>query len=146
MTEVVVDASLAAMWALPEKHSAVALDRAEGWAAEGTRLTAPCLLLAEVSNAFYKRVLRRELDVPTAQAAMRIVLGFAIELVEEAGLPERAIEIARQLAQPTTYDCHYLALAEARDCELWTGDRRFFAAVHDAVPRVRWVGALAGDA
>lgn len=77
---------------------------------------------------------------------MRIVLGFAIELVEEVGLPERAIEIAHQLAQPTTYDSHYLALAEARDCELWTGDRRFFTAVHDAVPRVRWVGALAGDA
>lgn len=48
---VVVDASLAATWAVPERVSERALALADRWARAGTRLLAPCVLLAEVTTA-----------------------------------------------------------------------------------------------
>jgi predicted nucleic acid-binding protein len=140
MTEaVVVDASLAVKWAIPEPYSERALELAEGWAGVGTRLLAPCLLIAEVTNALYKRIARGELDLATAEGALEIILAFSIELREEPGLPARAMALAQEFRRSTTYDCHYLALAERYDCELWTGDRRLYNAVRAALRRVKCV-------
>ena len=132
------------MWAVSEPYTTQALALAERWGREGIRLLAPCLLLAEVTNALYKRVLRGEMSLPTAQAALEVVLSFDIELREEPGLARRALSLASRLQRATTYDCHYLALAEHHDCPLWTGDRRFYNAIHRAQPRVQWVGAYKG--
>lgn len=137
---VVVDASMAAMWAVPEPYSAQALALADRWARAVTRILAPCLLLAEVTNAFYKRVLRREMDLATAQKALEVIYGFSIEIREEPGLQARAMELAHRLQQPTTYDCQYLALAEYYGCDLWTGDRRLFNTAKRPFPWVKWVG------
>lgn len=137
---VVIDASLAAMWALPEPYSERALALAGRWARAKTRLVAPCLLLAEVTNALYRRVVRKEVPLSTAKAALEVILRFGIEIREEPGLQARAMELAHDLKQPHTYDCQYLALAERYRCDLWTGDHRFSDAVERAVPRVKWVG------
>lgn len=139
---VIVDASLAAMWALPEPHSAQALALAEQWGRNDVHLVAPCLLVAEVTDALYKRMLRGELDISTAASALGVIFAFGVELREEPGLAARALSLAAGLQRSTTYDCHYLALAERYDCALWTGDRRFYNAVHRAEPRVRWIGAF----
>ena len=138
--EVVIDASLAAMWVLPELHSQEALMPAHDWSEAGVHLLAPCLLLAEVTNAVYKRVVRGELDMPIAQAALELILGFDVGIREEPGLPARAMTLANQLGRPSTYDCHYAALAERHHCEFWTGDQRFYHAAKDAISWVRWVG------
>ncbi len=138
--KVVIDASLAAMWAVPERYSEQALTLAERWSQAGSRLLAPCLLLAEVTNALYKRMVRREMDLHAALGALRVILEFPIEIREEPGLQERAMALALELRQPTTYDCHYLALAEHHQCELWTGDQRFQRAAKDTFPFVMWIG------
>jgi predicted nucleic acid-binding protein len=138
---VIVDASLAAMWALPEPRSAQALMMAQKWGQDNVHLLAPCLLIAELTNALYKRVLRDEMDLTTAESALGVIFGFGVELREEPGLAARALSLAAHLKRPTTYDCHYLALAERYDCALWTGDQRFYNAVHRAEPRVKWIGA-----
>jgi hypothetical protein len=44
------DASLAAMWPVPEVYSNQALALANQWAQEHTRLIAPCLMLTEVTD------------------------------------------------------------------------------------------------
>jgi predicted nucleic acid-binding protein len=137
---VVIDASLAVMWVVPERHSPQALAAAERWAETRTRLLAPCLLLAELTNALYKRVVREEVALETAQAALRIILGFDIEIREEPGLQARAMRLAHRLRQPAAYDGQYLALAEHHQCELWTGDLRLHAAAVSTLPRVRWIG------
>ncbi len=138
---VVIDASLAAMWAVPEVYSNQALALANQWAQEHTRLIAPCLMLTEATNAFYKRVVRREMDLATSVAALNVVLEFGIEIREEPGLHSRAMELSHQLRRPTTYDCHYLALAEIHNCELWTGDERFYNSVKQKMHHVRWIGS-----
>ena len=139
-SDVVVDASLAAMWAIPERFSARSLALAQQWAEEETRLIAPCLLLTEVTNAFFKRVLRGEIGLSNAKAALEVVFGFNIEIREEPGLHSHAMELSYHLKRSSTYDCHYLALAEAHRCDLWTGDERFFNSVSKTFPRVKWVG------
>lgn len=137
---VVVDASLAAMWAVPESYSHRALALASQWAQQGTWLIAPCLILAEVTNAFYKRVLRGEMDLATAIAALHVVMAFGIEIREEPGLHSQAIRlVSHQLKRSTTYDCHYLALAQIHHCPLWTGDKRFYSAVVKSF-HVKWIG------
>jgi predicted nucleic acid-binding protein len=137
---VVVDASLATMWSVPERLTEKALARASSWAKGGTRLLAPCLLVAEVTNAIYKRIVRGEMELATAQAALSVVLAFPIELREEPGLAARAMELARQHGRPNTYDSQYLALAERHESELWTGDERFYNAVKSKIGWVRFIG------
>jgi predicted nucleic acid-binding protein len=140
--EVTVDASLAAKWAMPEVYTQQALALVSQWAREETWVIAPCLLLTEVTNAFYKRVLRGEMAVKAAVEALHVVMGFGIEIWEETGLHSRALELSHQLKRPSTYDCHYLALAESHDCPLWTGDERFYNAVKKEFPLVRWIGSV----
>jgi predicted nucleic acid-binding protein len=137
---VVIDASLATMWAVPEPHSEEALALASSWAQTATRLLAPSLLVAEVTNALYRRIVRGDMDLSTALAALEIVLGFPIEIREEPGLSIRAMTLAHDFKQPTTYGCHYLALAERYRCELWTGDRRLYNTFKDTIPWVKCVG------
>jgi len=138
---VVVDASLATMWAIPEPYTEYALALATRWTQEGARPIAPCLILTEITNAIYKRVLRQEIDTKTAQEALRVVLGFDIEIREEPGLHTRALQLAYHLKMSTTYDAHYLALAEQYRCNLWTGDKRLYHSVKNNLPWVKWIGS-----
>ena len=137
---VVVDASLAVKWGLPEPYTEQAFELADRWADDETQLIAPCLILAEITNAIYKRVNRREMDLSTARQALHTVLGFGIEIREEPGLPERVLELAHELKMSATYDAHYLALAEKYGCDLWTGDRRLYNSTKNMFSWVKWVG------
>lgn len=137
---VVIDASLAAMWGIPETFTDRALALARQWAKDGIQPIAPSLILPEITNAFYKRVIRKEVNLTTAMEAFRIVLGFGIEIREEPGLHSKAMELAHRLKRPNTYDCHYLALSEIHHCLLWTGDERFYNSIKGSFPRIKWIG------
>jgi len=117
----VVDASLVAMWVLAEAHSPRALALASDWARADVQAVAPCFMMAEVTSALYKRVRRGELSITQAQEALEVVRGFGVQLEEEPELHRRALELAHRLDRSTPYDAHYLALAELRGCEAWTG-------------------------
>ena len=139
MKVVVIDASLAAMWGMPESFTDHALALAKEWAQEEIQPIAPSLILPEITNAFYKRVTRGESDLATAMEALHIVLDFSIEIREEQGLHSKAMELAHQLKRANTYDCHYLALSEIHQCPLWTGDERFYNSVKNSFPEVKWI-------
>ncbi len=136
----VVDASVVAMWVLPEPHSPRALALAADWARADVQAIAPCFMMAEVASALYKRVRRGELDIIQAQEAMDVVQGFGVRLEEKPELHRRALELANRLDRPTPYDAHYLALAELHGCEAWTGDERLYNAVRPQLSWVRWIG------
>ncbi|MBI4319528.1 MAG: type II toxin-antitoxin system VapC family toxin [Chloroflexi bacterium] len=137
---VVVDASLAAMWVLPEQYADTALLLADDWGWAGVEIIAPNLMLAEVDSALFKRVRRREMSIEQAQDALDVVLGFGVRFEDEPGLHHRALAIAHRLDRPTPYDALYLALAELRGCEVWTGDERLYNAARSQLPWVRWIG------
>ena len=94
----------------------------------------------EVGNALNRRVVRGELPLTEAARLIESLLASDIELLETAGLHSRALELASQLDQGAVYDAHYLALAEALGCDLWTADARFYRAALPAAGNVRCAG------
>jgi predicted nucleic acid-binding protein len=137
---VVVDASLAFKWLVPEEHSDKAISLARFWDNEGTQPVAPHLMPVEVANALHRRVVRSELTMEEATRLMECLMATGIELREMHYLHSRALELASLLGQNAVYDAHYLALAETLECNLWTSDERFFRAVGPSARNVRWVG------
>ncbi|MBW3660934.1 MAG: type II toxin-antitoxin system VapC family toxin [Gemmatimonadetes bacterium] len=142
---IVVDTSLAIMWAVPEPYSDRALEWMRYWRSRDVTLHAPFLMAAEAANALYRAVIRGDVNLEEARSALAVVLSDSgVGLVEVTGLAERAMELARRLDRPAVYDCYFLALAEWFDCAMWTGDERFYNAVRGRTDRVRWVGEPVG--
>lgn len=124
MSPLVVDASVAVKWYLPEDMS----DAALGLLGSGFMLHAPDLLRAELANAFWKRVLRDEIEQSVWDFA-RLRLERSIRRWHESGdyLVE-AFAMACEMGHPV-YDCVYLALARNLGAKLVTADRRLQARV-----------------
>src|SRR5215472_2449121 len=136
---VVVDASLVAMWVLAEPRSAQATSLAREWDRAGIQPIAPRFMLAEVTNAIYRRALRGQIPFTEAETALDAVLDLGVGVDEEPDLHREALRLARRLQRPTSYDAHYLALGERRGCEVWTGDERLYNAVSGQIPWLRWI-------
>jgi predicted nucleic acid-binding protein len=119
----VVDASVAAKWVLPESHS----HRADALRAAGEPLIAPDLICAELGNAVWKRALQQEISRGDAVEALQTALGIFNALFPIAELAARATELAISVRHPI-YDCFYLALAERERARLITADKRLIRA------------------
>jgi len=133
----VVDASVAIKWFLPEPNSADADKLLSG----GFQLLAPDLLVPEVGNILWKRVMRAELTVQQAQVIMRALESLPMILRPASDLAENAMTVACGLKR-SFYDCLYLALALTTDCRMVTADRKLFDAVKDAAPvkkHILWI-------
>ncbi len=136
---VVVDASLALKWGLPEDDTEDAIALRDHWRDTGEYVVAPPIFRSEVTNAVRQNLRRGHLIRPDAAQ----VLGFLVSVVaisEPEGLYDRALALAGELGLGSTYDALYLALAELEGCEMWTADRRLARAVQPRSPRVRWLG------
>jgi predicted nucleic acid-binding protein len=142
---VVVDASIAIKWVLEESDS----DRAEAllieWNDKGISIYAPNLLVYEITNALYRKVRKGEITLDRAKEALadislaEIDFDFSIDFA----LSTRAMELANHFSLPATYDSHYLALAERKECELWTADTRLWNSIRGKLEWVRWMGDYA---
>ena len=132
---VVVDASLAVKWLVQEEDSPRAHAVLALWDRDEQQLAAPDLLRFEVTNALHRRVASGEMTVREAGVlAENLFADFDFHRTPQ--LHVRALELASELGQGAVYDCHYLALAEALECELWTADERFRRAASPAFPFV----------
>jgi predicted nucleic acid-binding protein len=118
VSRLVIDASVAVKWVVEETGTpeALALRR-------GPDLIAPELLVAECANILWKKVQRRQLTKEEALMAARLLQGAEIELLPIRSLLAVATEMAIELDHPA-YDCLYLALAIANDCQFVTADER----------------------
>lgn len=136
---IVVDTSIVLKWVLDEPDSATALALLTRWVNEGTLIQAPALLTYEVANALFQRVRKREMTAEKARQALEDVLLPELELnfLEYTELSKRALTLAQQYNLPATYDAHYMALAEYKQCEYWTADTRLWNAVGDKLPWIR---------
>jgi predicted nucleic acid-binding protein len=129
---VIIDASVAFKWLVPEADS----DAARSWIGR-TELLAPALIYTEIANALWKLVRRRE--IAEEGAATRLGrLPYLVRTIEDAPLVPRAFDLAVELGHPV-YDCLYLAAAEALDDELLTADAGFMKALEgtEQLKRVR---------
>ena len=126
MNRFVVDASVAIKWYLPETNSADADRLLSG----GFQLLAPDLLLPEMGNILWKRVMRSELSVQKAQVILQALESLPLTLRPASLLAENAMTIACGLKR-SFYDSLYMALAVRTDCRLVTADRKLFEALKD---------------
>lgn len=124
MSALVVDASVASKWLLPEEHSAAA----RRLLAQPDDLHAPDLISSEVGNVLWKRWRRGELAAAEAEALIADWRVAPLTLHDARPLLQGAWRIARA-AERTVYDSLYLALAEHLGCPLVTADRRFAEAM-----------------
>lgn len=118
----VIDASVAAKWVMPEPGA----DRAARLREAGDELIAPSLIAAEIGSAIWKRAMWRELSLADATQAAETALALLTRLVPMEELTTRALEMAISLKHPI-YDCFYLALAERERAPLVCADAAFAA-------------------
>lgn len=129
--KVVVDASVAVKWYVPERGSAEAAALLEG----GSHLIAPDLLVPEFGNTLWKKSIRGELRAGEARTIVGAFLAVPpVTLHSSALLLQAALEIALKFGR-TAYDALYLALAVAEDCPFITADDTLVRAVRRTAMR-----------
>lgn len=132
----VVDASVAIKWLLPEPGHDKALHIQERYQDEELDLVAPYLLIAEVGNVLWKRARRADLTPETARRCFQQLLKDCPYLLDSPAVSTSALALAIAHHQ-TVYDCLYLAWALEQRCDLVTADEKFFQAVGTAFPCVK---------
>jgi len=114
----VVDASVAIKWIVPEPDSAAAVSLVDAH-----RLIAPQLIYAECANILWKLMRRGNLSVSQTMHATTLVDDFAVETVSMRELVPLAVDLSIRLDH-AAYDCFYVALAVLQDCRLVTADEK----------------------
>ena len=126
----VVDASVAFKWFLPEEsHSSQAIAVLQ----DGATLIAPDFLIVEVCSAAWRSARLGRISQVQADEIAASLPQFFDRLVSAAGLAPRAVAIAGQIDHPVC-DCLYLAVAEAEEASLVTADMRLL----DRVRATAW--------
>jgi predicted nucleic acid-binding protein len=124
----VVDASVAVKWVVPEqgsKEAELLLDHG---------LVAPDLLFAECANILWKKVRRGELTGDEAEIAGQTLEQADLTIVSARAYVIRATAIAVELDHPA-YNGIYLAVAEALQLRLVTADDRLIRKVGQSANR-----------
>jgi predicted nucleic acid-binding protein len=119
----VVDASVAVKWVLPEPDS----DRAAALRKSEDDIIAPSLVIAEIGNALWKSALRGDIGTAEASEALQLAVSHFARIVPLDDLAVRATELAIDLRHPI-YDCFYLALAERERVPIVSADSKLLAA------------------
>jgi predicted nucleic acid-binding protein len=124
MNQIVVDASVAAKWYLPEVHSRQAMLLLE----EDFQLFVPDLLFPEIGNLLWKRVIREELSPEKSLEIITALESVPLQVWESRPLIPAALDIACRI-QRTFYDSLYIALAVSTKSRLVTADQKLFNAL-----------------
>lgn len=124
MSDLVIDASVAVKWFVSEE----AADQADEVSASDHRLLAPRLILAEVANAFARKVTQELITALEAAEYVRTLPQFLAGLLDIDDLIEPALQNACNHRHPI-YDFVYLEAARRRDTRMVTADQKFVAKV-----------------
>jgi len=138
---VVIDASLAIAATLPLPSSRRALGALDAWADDDRPLLAPDLWTAEAVSGIRRLAFGGEITSEVAEQGIRDLFELGIETVPlDVDLCRDALRWSERLTQSKAYDGLYLALAERRDAEHWTADRRLVRRAHQL--EAEWVHHL----
>jgi predicted nucleic acid-binding protein len=116
---IVVDASVAALWSLPQDHADLARDILESDA----QLVAPAILRLEAANPLLRAVRRSEMRAEQARRFLEVLLPQSVQLTHEPADDLQAFEIA-QAHGGSVLDAVYVAVARRVGGRLVTNDRQ----------------------
>jgi predicted nucleic acid-binding protein len=115
----VVDASVVIKWFVNEPLH----ENARQILTSREELHAPDLLISEIGNIAWKKMMRGEIEETHAQSIALSLRGLPITLRPSVELIDRALQIATAIKHPV-YDCLYLACAETLGSRLVTADEK----------------------
>ncbi len=138
MSDVVVDASVAAKWLIPEDDSQAAFRMLVRQERGELRLHVPDLVYAEIANLLRRKCLGGELSVAFAERACEYLTELNLQVHPLSGLFGPATAIACK-TRSSAYDCIYLVLAEQLGGRLLTADERFRRAMENTLWKRRFV-------
>ncbi len=119
MNTLVIDASVAIKWFLPERYSINAIRLLDA----GNELVAPDLIFPECGNVLWKKWLRQELEADVIPVLLGDLRRMNIRIVPSFSLINEASGIAVGWRR-SFYDSIYLALAVAFNCRMITADEK----------------------
>ena len=124
---VVVDASVAAMWFLPEEQA----ETAALLLTSQFELIAPDLIRLEVGSALLKALRRKQIAPADCEEALRTLLPAAVRFVPTSNHVFTAFGIAQRLGG-SIYDATYISLAQSLDAPVITNDAQLAAIARKA--------------
>lgn len=119
MSRLVIDASVAIKWFLPEPFSINALRLLDA----GHELYAPDLIFPECGNVLWKKWLRQEIEAKFIALLLKDLGRMNLIVVPAFSLVEETAEIAISLRR-SYYDSVYLALAKVSGARMVTADEK----------------------
>lgn len=117
--KIVVDASVAIKWIVPEHDSEIANAFRKRHA-----LIAPDLIYAECANILWKKVIREEMTREEADHALMFINALDLRTASLRELAAVAADLSFALRH-AVYDCFYLALSVLEACSFVTADVKF---------------------
>lgn len=138
---IVIDASVAVKWFLPERGA----DAAAEILLSDKAIIGPDMLAVEVYATLVRgaNMVKSNRDAAESfiERFQRMIAADAVQLIRSTPAQiERSANLAMDLGHPLK-DCIYLALAMELDCELVTADARFAARAQEVWTKVRMLGA-----
>jgi predicted nucleic acid-binding protein len=119
----VLDASVAIKWVLPEPDSPKALGLLDDFKNKVHELLAPTTFAVEVAHALTRAERKGILQAGEAVTSLARVFAYPPDLEPFLPLLPRAVEISSQ-TRTSVYDCLYVALAEQEQCNMITADQK----------------------
>ncbi len=141
MTPVVIDASVAAKWVLPEENLAEeAAELLAGYGKGEISFAVPGLFWGETADILWKAAGLGRQTRAQSEAGLQELLSLALPTTASVDLVSVAFRLAIAYDR-TIYDSLYLALAVKLSTRLITADEKLARAVAAHLP-VEWLGAL----
>lgn len=143
MSLVVVDASVAAKWLLPEGREALvseALALLGEYDREEVRFVVPDLFYVETASAIWKAVRAGRVSRAFGDQALVLLTQRGFATVSSIKLLDIAFQIATAHGQ-SLYDSLYVALAVQTNSQLITADERLANSLAAHFP-VKWLGGI----
>jgi predicted nucleic acid-binding protein len=125
---IVLDASVALKWYIPEVHSESALRILSLQQSGEVIFHVPDLFLCEAGNILWKKTWKSEIKLKDAREIADALIVVPMTIHSSKIFLPFALDLAANLGR-TVYDCLYLSLAAYLDCSLLTADRKLFRAV-----------------
>jgi predicted nucleic acid-binding protein len=124
-----IDANVAVKAVIKEDFSKNAMALISDASNMEIRLIAPHFFDAETNGAVRKKVYSGEITVKFGDIAFERLRELPTQMLSTSHLLDRAWEIAKQFRLRWLYDAFYVALAEERECLLWTADMELYNSV-----------------
>ena len=135
--KLVVDASVAIKWFVPETYTSAAMKLLD---AEHD-LHAPELIIPELGNIIGRKQRQKHFRSTIARQVIADFLSLQIEIHGHAKSSKAAF-VGAELTGQTVYDWTYLALALSLSCQFVTADEKFYKAMRKTSLKdhLLWVG------